>query len=90
MHVNVQLTRSAAETLGSDISRSPEAEEVLRAARRLGVILHPVYPKARSTRQRSQFVIEVPDINTAKRVIGTLSELPATEAVYLKPDDELP
>jgi hypothetical protein len=63
---------------------------VLRAVRELGLKLLPVYPKSRNRRLKSEFVVEVPDVQTAERIVDRLNALDATEAAYFKPADELP
>jgi hypothetical protein len=38
----------------------------------------------------SYFIVDVPDAETAQRVINRLQQSKAIEAAYLKPPDELP
>jgi hypothetical protein len=35
-------------------------------------------------------MVEVPDRETAEKVIDRLSQFPIVEAAYIKPDEELP
>src|SRR5678809_1084698 len=90
MRVNVHLKSKAAEMLLEGVVDPPLVGDVLRAVRELGVKLAPVYPKSRSRRLKSEFVVEVPDAATAERVVDRLNHLDATTAVYVKPADELP
>jgi signal recognition particle subunit SEC65 len=90
MRVNVHLKSKAADLLLDGAVDSPLVGDVLRAVRDLGVKLLPVYPKSRNRRLKSEFVVEVPDRETADRVVDRLNALDATEAAYYKPADELP
>jgi hypothetical protein len=90
MQVNVQLKQYAAESLRNGVLDSPAVDDVLRATVELGVKLMPVYPESRNRRRKTEFVVDVPDVETAERVVDRLNGLEATEAVYFKPADQLP
>ncbi len=90
MRVNVHLKSKAAALLLDGVVDKPLVREVLRAVKDLGVKMVPMYPRSRNRRLKSEFVVEVPDYEAAERVIDRFEGLPATEAVYFKPADELP
>lgn len=56
----------------------------------LGVSLDPVHPGAEHPFLAPYFTIEVPDIQTAERVMTQLRRSKAIEAAYVKPPDEKP
>jgi hypothetical protein len=90
MRVNVHLNTKAAELLLDGVVDVPPVRDILRAAKELGVKLAPLYPKSRNRRLKSEFVVEVPDVATAERVVDHLSGLAATKAAYVKPGPQLP
>jgi hypothetical protein len=90
MRVNVLLNCQAAELLRNGFIDSPAVGDVVRTVGELGIKLVPVYPKSRDRRLKAEFVVEVPDAATAERVVDRLSALAATEAAYVKPDEEPP
>lgn len=69
---------------------TPEADEVIQAAKDVGAVLKPMYPDVEDPRLANLFTVEVPDTSTAERVVNRLQNSRAVEAAYLKPPDALP
>lgn len=98
MHVMVQLREDAAMELQkgqvgrpSDSSQGEsEIQKVLNAAAELGVRLEPVHPGQTHPLLAPFFMVEVPDRETAEKVIDRLSRFTIIEAAYLKPDEQAP
>jgi len=98
MRVMVQLREDAAmELQKGQVSRqsdSPQGEseiqEVLKAAAELGVRLEPVHPGQTHPLLAPFFMVDVPDRETAEKVIDRLSRFKIVEAAYLKPDEQAP
>src|SRR4051812_30876381 len=80
MRISVHLSSKVADLLLQGIVDKPGVRDILRAARELGVKLAPMYPKSRNPKLKGEFVVEVPDTETAERVVDRLNGLPATEA----------
>jgi len=97
MRVIVQLQENAAMELqqGHQHGLSAAAEEsetkaLSDAAAELGVELQPLHPGQTHPLLASYFTADVPDRETAEKVVNRLSQFNMVEAAYLKPDDELP
>lgn len=80
------------QSIASDSSRrtDTDAAELLRLTRELGITLEPMHPQAEEPELQIYFTVEVPDAQTAERVVKRLRGCAAVEAAYLKPMDELP
>jgi hypothetical protein len=57
---------------------------------KLGVELEPMHPGTRDPFLAPYFIVEVPDSETAERIVTHLRQSGAIEAAYIKPLDELP
>lgn len=90
LQVALHIAVEAARALHRLAPENRASRELVRIARRLGVDLAPLFPGARDDEARSQFVVGVPDVETARRVITALKSSDATEAAYLTPPSELP
>lgn len=98
MRVNIQLRADAAMELHqgpvSSTSGSSEGQvktkELLEAASELGVRLEPLHPGQTHPLLAPHFTVEVPDRETAEKVIDRLSRFQIVEAAYIKPEEELP
>ena len=94
MRVNIQLREDAARELqqggAAGESASAQTRELLDAASELGVRLEPLHPGQTHPLLVPYFVAEVPDRESAEKVIDRLSRFQIVEAAYLKPDEELP
>lgn len=87
--ITVQLRQDIAERVAAEPapSAAPEMTDVLQ---RHGLTLVPVDPRADDPTLRSFFRVEVPDDETARRLIEELSGLEAVDAAYVQPPDALP
>ena len=97
MRVIVQLQEDAARELQqgqvnslTEPGEKPETKELIDTATELGAQLEPLHPGQTHPLLATYFMTEVPDHETAEKVIDRLSKLKIVEAAYLKPDDELP
>jgi hypothetical protein len=97
MRVIVQLQADAATELQqgqlnslTEPAGKPETKQLVDTASELGTRLEPLHPGQTHPLLTSYFVAEVPDRETAEKVIDRLSKFKIVEAAYLKPDDELP
>jgi len=86
LHVTIQLTEQAARAL----QHHQAIPELGQLANRLGIILEPLHPQSPDQALMTFFSAEVPDTDTAQRVIGRLLQSPHVMAAYLKPPDAPP
>ena len=86
MRVTIQLTQQAARAL----QQHRTIPELGRLANRLGITLEPLHPQSPDQALMAFFSAEVPDADTAQRVIDRLLESPHVTAAYLKPPDAPP
>jgi hypothetical protein len=87
--MTVKVRTDVAESLRRGGAGSPAAKELLTTAQQLGVELKPEHPKSTDKDLARFFWLEVPDSDVEK-VQDRLQHCEATEAAYLKPQDELP
>ena len=94
MLVTVKLSPDGANVLqqqGGKGSRSAaKTGDVAMVARSLGVRLLPMHPGTHDPELRTYFIIEVPDRQTADRIVTALLGTAEVEAAYLKPTEEMP
>lgn len=98
MRVMVQLREDAAMELqqgqagriSGSLQGESETQELLNAATELGVRLEPVHPGQTHPLLAPYFMVDVPNRETAEKVIEGLSRFKTVEAAYLKPDEQLP
>lgn len=98
MRVILQVDQDAASALqqrqASDASPSQQEDtksrELLDAAAELGVRVEPLHPGQTDPLLASYFMVEVPDRETADRVVDRLSRLTTVQGAYLKPEEQLP
>jgi hypothetical protein len=88
MQVTVKVSADIGRSLHQRSPPTTESAELLRIVE--GVTLEPMHPGTADPNLMSYFIVEVPDAETAQRVINRLQQSKAIEAVYLKPSDELP
>lgn len=93
MRVMIQLRQDTALELHKQLgqraesaSSKSEIDRLLEATAELGVSLVPVHPGQAHPLLASYFMVEVPDRETAERVIGRLQRFGIVEAAYLQPD----
>lgn len=89
MRVTIQVQPEAAQALHQRQPATTESQEVLKAARSLGVELKPMHPDIDDPYLNPYFTIDVPDAATAERVIARLRHCKAIEAAYIKPPDAM-
>lgn len=90
MQVMLQVQSDAAQRLRHRLSASVASQELLSRTQQLGVTLRPLRVPAKGSALSSGFTVEVPDRDTAERVIQALKECEAVEAAYFVPQDALP
>ena len=93
MRVMIQLREDAAlelrKRLSQEVAAAPtksEIDRLLNATAKLGVSLVPVHPGQMHPLLARYFMVEVPDRETAERVISRLQRFAIVEAAYLQPD----
>lgn len=89
MQVMLQLQPATAVMLRRRLPASEAADELLRKAQKLGVVLRSLRAPSMGSALASGFTVEVPDRATADRVIQELQDCDAVEAAYLVPPTEL-
>ena len=97
MRVMIQLREDAAMELhnqtGQETASSkekPETKKLLDATAKLGGRLEPVHPGQTHPLLAPYFMVEVPDRETAEKLINRLQRFKIVEAAYFKPDEQLP
>jgi len=90
MQVAVHIAAEAARSLHRLAPENRVSRELREVAGRLGVDLVPLFPGAHDPEAQSQFIVEVPDAQSAERLIRALMKSSATESAYVTPSAELP
>ena len=91
MKVTVQVKPDASrKSRKTKRSKGAAPKELLQAARELGVELKPMHPGEDDPELASYFTADVADADEAARVAEHLRRLDATEAAYVKPEEEMP
>jgi hypothetical protein len=90
MDVIIQVRREIAPNLRGRVAGSPAADEILRAARDLGVTLEPLHPGATDPHLIGYFIVSAADFAAAEHIAERLRRCQAVEAAYVKPPDEMP
>ena len=95
--ISIQLKPEAAREAHGLRSTDSRAEPgrlriapVLAALRKLRLQLKPVHPGTQDPSLTQYFTVEVPDQQTADRVIQVLRQIKEVDGAYLKPTDGLP
>lgn len=95
MRVMIQLRDDAALELhrrlsatGASPTSNPEVDRLLTATAQLGVSLMAVHPGQTHPLLAPYFMVEVPERDTADRVISGLQQFGIVEAAYLQPDPQ--
>ncbi len=88
MKITLQLSRPMARALREKSSQQPDAQNLLRLARELGVDLVPLHPGTEDPRLATYFTADVPDAARAQEVVEQLQKSDAVTAAYVKPPDE--
>jgi hypothetical protein len=90
VRIIVKFSENIAADLQHHQPSSPELEELPKIQRDLGITLEPVHPGVSDPTLASYFTVEVPDEDTAERVVERLKLCKAVDGAYIKPSDELP
>ena len=98
MRVEIQLQQEAALKLQKgkarsekgDLQKQSDVSQLIEDVEKLGLKLEPVHPHQTHPLLAPYFMIEVPDRQTAERVIDQLSKNQIVEAAYLPPEESLP
>lgn len=90
MQLTVKVAFDVARALHRQIPQTAESTELLKVVEALGVTLQAMHPDAADPDLMSYFAVEVPEAETAQRVVSRLRQVKAIEAAYLKPPDALP
>ena len=89
----VRIIVKLSENIGPDLLHqqpsSLELVELHRIQRNLGITLELVHPGVRDPTLASYLTVEVPDEETAQRVVDRLKLCKAVDGAYIKPTDEL-
>jgi hypothetical protein len=70
--------------------KKSETKKLLDATAKLGGRLEPVHPGQTHQLLAPYFMVEVPDRETAEKLINRLQRFEIVEAAYFKPDEQLP
>jgi len=98
MRVEIQLQQQASLDLQKQ-QVEPEKDapqiqsgvsQLIKDVKKLGLKLEPVHPHQTHPLLAPYFMIEVPDRQTAERVIDQLSKNQIVEAAYLHPEESAP
>ncbi len=90
MQVVVKVSSDIGRSLHQRSPPTIESAELLRIVEAFGAKLEPMHPSTAELNLMSYFIVEVPDAETAQRIISHLQQSKSIEAAYLKPLDELP
>jgi hypothetical protein len=90
MRVTTRVREDVASVLHSREPPTAASREVSQVADEFGAALEPMHPGSEDPLLAPYFTVEVPDPATAERVIVSLRNCEAVEAVYLKPPDAMP
>jgi hypothetical protein len=83
--VMIQLSAAGPGTPHSQEARLAELRQALK-----GVQVEPLHPGSTDPALASYYRAEVPDMNSAAKIIEMARGLPSVAAAYVKPRDELP
>ena len=86
----VRIIVKLSENIGPDLQHqqqpsSPELVELQKIQTNLGITLEPVHPGVRDPTLASYFTVEVPDEDTAQRVVDYLKFCKAVDGVISNP-----
>jgi hypothetical protein len=90
MQITIRMTMAEALAYQKGQVAPPALQQVLRILDELGLTLTPIHPGATDPLLAPYFIVEVRDADQAGQVIERLRQIPAVEAAYVKPPDELP
>ncbi len=98
MRVEIQVQQQSSLDLqkhyiepAKDVSQiQPGVSQLIEDVKKLGLELEPVHPYQTHPLLTPYFMIEVPDRQTAERVIDQLSNNQIVEAAYLQPEGSAP
>jgi len=89
MQVVIVLSNDAAR-LRLDLPPGASDEQLREAQEELGLPLEPMHPGVTDPGLRAYLTAEVPDEDTAQRVMTRLQRVTSVEAAYIKPAAEPP
>lgn len=91
MHITVHVRPEASTDRQSRDRRAGTVpQELSDITSRFGVRLEPMHSSADDPSLERHFLIEVPDLPTAERMLAELRTAAGVEAAYVKPAAELP
>jgi len=90
MQITIQLSPAVASALARGETGNPEARELLRLEKELGIRLRPLHPGTADPQLASYFTVEVAEASAAQDMMVRLRKVKGVEAAYTKPPDELP
>jgi len=90
MHVVVEVSEEVAGALKLRRTPTNESRKLSEVVGRLGVSLTPLSPGIDDPLLSTMFDAEVPDRETAVRVVAELRGCDAVKTAYIKPPDEMP
>jgi hypothetical protein len=90
MYITILVRLDVVLTLRKQQTLTRESEELLQAAKELGVKLKPMHPGVEDPHLVPYYMVEVADISRAEQVMDRFLKCKAVEGAYIKPPDELP
>jgi len=98
MRVDIQLQLDTALDLHKQLGqpkkgasqKKSSASELKKEIEKMGLKLEPIHPGQTHPLLAPYFMIEVPDQQTAERVIDRLTKNKMVEAAYLRPEEAAP
>lgn len=90
MQAIVMVSLRAARALHERSPPIEDAEDLPNVMEAFGLAMEPLHRSTDDPTLQKYFVVEVPDVETAQRLIERLQQSPLVEAAYIKPPDEMP
>jgi hypothetical protein len=90
MRITVQLDPNVARKFSRHGAQEKECPELADLLNSLAIHLVPLHPGAQDETLRSYYAVDVPDSQTALKVIKRLRPCRGIRAAYLKPTEALP
>ncbi len=90
MKVTVKVSADVARILHKRGPPTADSEELVRTVERFDFTLVPMHRATGDPNLQRYFIVEVPDIATAQRLIDSLLQLKTIEGAYVTPPAELP
>lgn len=90
LQVTVIVSNGISRSLHGLAPATDESRELVQSVESLGYRLAPMHPGVDDPALMPYFIVEVPDMEAADRVIARLERLQTVEGAYVKPPDEPP